>query len=113
MPSVGAEAVVHAYYVYILANVPRVVMYVGVTNDLERRIDEHRSGLGSAFTRRYRAHTLVYFEEFQQIDDAIACEKRIKGWSRAKKNALVERFNPSWSDLARHKAAQDPSLRSG
>jgi predicted GIY-YIG superfamily endonuclease len=88
-------------------------MYVGVTNDLERRVNEHRCGLGGEFTKRYQVHTLVYFEEFQRIDDAIASEKRIKGWSRAKKNALVERLNPSWMDLAGADAVQDPSLRSG
>jgi predicted GIY-YIG superfamily endonuclease len=105
--------VVHTYYVYILTNVPRNVMYIGVTNDLERRVDEHRSGLGGAFTRRYHVHTLVHVEEFQWIDDALAREKQIKGCSRAKKNALVQRFNPSWTDLAGPNALQDPSLRSG
>ncbi len=104
---------VHTYYVYILTNVPRTVMYVGVTNDLERRLGEHKSGLGGAFTKRYRVHTLVYFEEFQRIEDAIASEKRIKGWSRAKKNALIEQSNPSWTDLASPSGTQDPSLRSG
>jgi predicted GIY-YIG superfamily endonuclease len=88
-------------------------MYVGVTNDLERRLSEHRAGIGGAFTERYRTHTLVYFEEFQRIEDAIAHEKRIKGWSRAKKNALVEQSNPTWADLAAAAAELDPSLRSG
>jgi predicted GIY-YIG superfamily endonuclease len=98
---------------YVLTNVLRTVMYVGVTNDLERRLSEHRAGTGDSFTKRYRVHTLVYFEEFQPIDDAIAHEKRIKGWSRAKKNALVERINPTWDDLAAPAASLDPSLRSG
>jgi predicted GIY-YIG superfamily endonuclease len=110
---VKADAVVHTYYVYILTNVPRTVMYVGVTNDIERRLSEHRSGLGGVFTKRYRVHTLVYLEEFQRVEDAIATEKRIKGWSRAKKNALIEQSNPSWRDLALSDCTQDPSLRSG
>jgi predicted GIY-YIG superfamily endonuclease len=103
---------VGAYYVYILTNVLRTVMYVGVTNNLERRIAGHRAGLGGAFTRRYRVHTLVYVESFQRVEDAIAHEKRIKGWSRAKKDTLVERSNP-WADLAAASPSLDPSLRSG
>ncbi|HEX2889783.1 GIY-YIG nuclease family protein [Vineibacter terrae] len=89
----------HTYYVYILTNIHRTVMYVGVTNNLERRLAEHRAGIGGTFTRRYRVHTLVHVETFQRVDDAIAQEKRIKGWSRAKKNALVEQSNPIWADL--------------
>ena len=88
-------------------------MYVGVTNDLDRRVAEHRAGEGGAFTRRYRAHTLVYVETFESVDDAIAREKQIKGWSRAKKNALVEQLNPSWADLAAERPPLDRSLRSG
>ena len=100
------------YHVYILTNVARSVMYVGVTNDIERRLAQHRAGAGGGFTRRYRVNTLVYVEAFQRIDDAIAHEKRIKGWSRAKKNALVERDNPTWSQLDAS-PEKDPSLRSG
>ena len=70
----------HPYYVYILTNVKRNVIYVGVTNDLGRRVTEHRSGAGGAFTRQYRVSTLVYAEEYQQIEDAIVREKQIKGW---------------------------------
>jgi len=89
-------------------------MYVGVTNNLENRIAEHRSGRGSVFTRRYNVHTLVYAEEHEQIEDAIAREKEIKGWRRSKKDALVEAANPSWADLfAPGEAFKDPSLRSG
>lgn len=100
----------YTYYVYILTNVKRNVMYVGVTNDLGRRIAEHREGQGDSFTRRYRVNTLVYAEEYQQIEEAIAREKQIKDWRRSKKNALVEAANPSWADLLEEK---DPSLRSG
>ena len=87
-------------------------MYVGVTNDLARRVEEHRVGLGGAFTRRYRVDTLVHVESCDHIDDAIAREKQIKGWSRAKKDALVEAQNPSWEELA-PRFFLDPSLRSG
>ena len=80
----------HTYYVYILTNVKRNVMYFGVTSDLENRIADHSDGRGGAFTRKYRLNTLVYVEEFQFVDEAIAREKEIKGWRRAKKDALVE-----------------------
>ena len=69
----------HFYYVYVLTNVKRNVMYVGVTNNLENRITEHSDGRGGAFTRKYRLNTLVYVEEFQYVDEAIAREKEIKG----------------------------------
>ena len=99
-----------SYHVYIMTNVHRTVMYVGVTNDLERRVEEHR--IGGAFTQRYRVDTLVHVEVCDRIDDAIAREKQIKGWSRAKKNALVETLNPTWAELA-PRPFLDPSLRSG
>lgn len=101
------------YYVYILTNVRRNVMYVGVTNSLENRIAEHRSGKGSAFTARYKVDTLVYAEEYKYVEDAIAREKEIKAWRRSKKDALVATENPSWADLLEAPAVRDPSLRSG
>ena len=94
----------NTYYVYILTTVSRNVMYIGVTNDLERRIDEHRNG---------RINTLAYAEEYDQIDDAITREKEIKAWRRSKKDALVEKANPTWSDLSDETVAKGPSLRSG
>jgi predicted GIY-YIG superfamily endonuclease len=103
----------YTYYVYLLTNVKRNVMYVGVTNDLEKRIGEHRAGEGGAFTRQYRVSTLVYSEEHQLIEDAIAREKQIKGWWRSKKNALVESLNPTWADLLESSVGEGPSLRSG
>ena len=103
----------HAYYVYILTNITRSVMYVGVTNNLENRIADHGDGRGGAFTRKYRLNTLVHVEEFQFVDEAIAREKEIKGWRRSKKNALVEASNPTWADLADPGPAKGPSLRSG
>ena len=87
------------YYVYILTNDHGNVMYVGMTNDLERRLAEHRSGEISGFTSEYHVHKLVHCEEYQSVEEAIAREKQIKGWRRAKKNALVERENPTWRDL--------------
>ena len=103
----------YTYYVYILTNVKRNVMYVGVTNNLEKRVAEHRDRQGGAFTRQYRVNTLVYAEEYQQIDEAIAREKQIKGWRRSKKDALVEAANPTWADLLGSSANKGPSLRSG
>ena len=100
-------------YVYILTNVKRNVMYVGVTNNLEKRVAEHRDGQGGAFTRQYRVNTLVYAEEYQQIEEAIAREKQIKGWRRSKKDALVEATNPTWADLLDPGTNKGPSLRSG
>lgn len=88
-------------------------MYVGVTNNLENRVAEHRYGKGGAFTRRYRVHTLVHAEEYQYVEDAIAREKEIKAWRRSKKDALVEATNPTWADLLETRVAIDPSLRSG
>lgn len=87
-------------YVYIMTNRTRRVLYTGVTSDLRERVSQHRSGEIEGFTSRYNVDTLVYFEEFEDIRDAIAREKRIKGGSRAKKLALVESMNPGWQDLA-------------
>ena len=86
------------YYVYILASKANAMLYIGVTNDLRRRLREHRNGEIDGFTKTYVIHKLVFFEEFTDINDAIACEKRLKRWTRAKKNALVESKNPNWDD---------------
>ena len=86
--------------VYILANLNRSVLYVGVTGDLLRRVAEHREHLDPrSFTSRYRVDRLVHFEPFQDIVRAIEREKQLKGWSRAKKVALVEKENREWRDL--------------
>jgi putative endonuclease len=103
----------NAYFVYILTNVKRNVMYAGVTNDLEKRAAEHAEGRGGAFTRRYRVNALVYFEEFQFVEQAIEREKQIKGWRRSKKDELVATSNPTWADLLAVNATKGPSLRSG
>ena len=88
------------YYVYILTNKDNRVMYIGVTNDLARRVGEHRSELVDGFTKRYHVHNLVYFEEYSDVNEAIAREKQLKGWSREKKNALVTSKNPDFVDLS-------------
>ena len=88
-------------------------MYIGVTNNLENRVAEHREGKGGAFTRKYRICTLVYAEEYQYIEDAIAREKEPKGWRRSKKDAPVAASNPSWANLLEGGVAKGPSLRSG
>ena len=88
------------YYVYILANQFKDVFYVGVTNNLERRITEHQSGLIDGFTKKYRVHKLVYFESCHDVKAAIAREKQLKNWNREKKRFLIERMNPEWKDLS-------------
>ena len=88
------------YYVYMMTNRWHNVLYTGVTNSLERRVWEHKNGWLPGFTKKYNCHHLVYFEMYDSIEQAIAREKHIKGWVRAKKNALVATMNPEWKDLA-------------
>ena len=85
------------------------VLYVGVTNDLPRRVEEHKNGLVPGFTSQYHVNRLVHFEEFSSICDAIGREKEIKGWTRSRKIALIERRNSTWEDLG----AERPRVRSG
>ncbi len=87
------------YYVYIMTNKHHTVLYTGVTNDLKRRVYEHREGRGSGFTSRYNVKKLVYYEISQDARAAIAREKQIKGGSRQKKIELVEGLNLEWRDL--------------
>ena len=87
------------YYVYILSSRSRN-LYAGVTNDIARRVWQHRNGRASAFTRKYRIHRLVYCEWHDDVRTAISREKEIKGWRRAKKIALIEATNSAWEDLA-------------
>lgn len=88
----------YKYYVYILTNFSKTVVYVGVTNDLQRRINEHQQGL-SAFTAKYNCFYIVYWEHHQYVNNAIEREKQIKGWRRSKKDALINEFNPEWKFL--------------
>ncbi|MDM3870179.1 GIY-YIG nuclease family protein [Porticoccus sp. W117] len=89
------------YFVYILTNKTNRVIYTGVTNNLERRLFEHRSNQVPGFTAKYRCHKLVYFEDTPSVEAAITREKQIKGWLRKKKIALVNSVNPNWDDLGR------------
>jgi putative endonuclease len=87
------------FHVYILSNISKM-LYIGVTNNIERRVYEHKQKLVPGFAAKYNLHRLVYLEAFGHIGDAIAREKQIKGWLRAKKIALIEAQNPTWQDLA-------------
>ena len=112
------------FWVYILSSKSRRI-YTGVTNDIGRRVHEHKEGQIEGFTRRYRINRLVYYERFRYIGNAIAREKEIKSFDRAKRVALIEGMNPTWNDLSEEwgkpvklgtPASQvrtaDPSLRS-
>ncbi len=112
------------FWVYILSSKSRRI-YTGVTNDIERRVREHKEGRIEGFTRKYRINRLVYFERFHYVKNAIAREKEIKSFDRAKRVALIESMNPTWSDLseewgkpvelvtaASQARTADPSLRS-
>jgi putative endonuclease len=88
------------YYVYIVTNKHRTTLYIGVTNDLERRMAEHKNGEIRGFTQRYQLNRLVWFDHYRNVDDAIACEKKLKGWLRPKKIFLIEKANPRWFDLS-------------
>jgi len=87
------------YYVYIMTNRYNNVMYIGITNDLKRRVYEHKTGVFEGFTKKYDVHKLVYFEKCHEVTDAIKREKQLKSWRREKKNALVEEVNPDWKEL--------------
>ena len=88
-----------AYWVYMLASQPRGTLYIGVTNGLIKRIDEHRAGIGSKFTAKYKVYRLVWYEEFASITAAIQREKTLKHYVRAWKINLIERDNVHWIDL--------------
>ena len=88
------------YWVYIMSNKSRTVLYIGITNDLYRRYLEHKQEIIKGFTQKYKCHDLLYYEEFADVDDAIAREKEIKAWRREKKDMLIAASNPSKKDLA-------------
>ena len=87
------------YYVYIMASRSRV-LYVGMTNDLQRRVEQHKQKLVEGFTQKYNVTRLVYYEVTSDVHAAIAREKQIKGWRRSKKTELIESVNPTWQDLS-------------
>jgi putative endonuclease len=101
-------------YVYIMTNRSKT-LYTGVTNDIERRMYEHKQKLVDGFTKRYNLTMLVYYESTDDVRSAIRREKQIKGWLRSKKIALIESMNPLWRDLSNgwYEKQPDPSLRSG
>ena len=88
------------YYVYILASKRNGTLYIGVTNDLERRLYEHKNNLIDGFTKRYRVHNLVYYESVNDVNAALQREKQLKRWTRKWKMELIEKVNPEWLDLA-------------
>ena len=89
-----------SYYIYILANKRNGTIYTGVTSDLIKRIYEHKNDLVEGFTKKYKVHELVYFEEANDVESAIKREKQIKAWKRSWKLELIEKENPSWKDLS-------------
>jgi putative endonuclease len=88
-------------FVYMMTNKPGGVLYLGVTDDLAQRVEQHRSGKGSVFTRKYHCHQLVWFERFENIHDARQVEFRMKKWKREWKVRRIEEVNPKWDDLAK------------
>ncbi|MBB6216331.1 putative endonuclease [Anaerosolibacter carboniphilus] len=88
------------YYVYILTNLSNKVLYTGITNNLERRLYEHKHKLIKGFTEKYNVNKLIYFDSTTDVKSAIAREKQIKGWTRRKKVELIESVNPLWKDLS-------------
>lgn len=103
----------HTYYVYILAKARNSTLYTGVTNDLLRRVWEHKQGIAEGFTKRYGVHQLVYYEVHQDVEAAICREKLIKKWRRAIKIEAIERMNPHWEDLYEQLACPDPVTSTG
>ena len=90
---------IYGYWIYILASCPRGTLYIGVTNDILGRTEAHRAGNGAKFTRKYGIHSLVYYEQFDDIEEARQRERSLKRYLRAWKVNLIERENPHWSDL--------------
>lgn len=90
----------YRFWVYIMANINHHVLYIGMTNDIARRMYEHVHGVVEGFTSEFRVHKLVYFEEYQYVHDAIAREKQLKQFRREDKLKLIEESNPGWEDLA-------------
>ena len=90
----------HNYYIYMMTNKTHSTLYTGVTNNLQRRVFEHKNKMAVGFTKKYNCTKLVYFEHGNSIEGAISREKEIKGWLRTKKDALIATLNPEWNDLS-------------
>ena len=103
---------IYIFYVYILTNWNNKVIYIGVTSSLERRIYEHKNKLVDGFTKKYNINKLVYFDSTADARSAIEREKQLKGWTRKRKDELVESVNPRWVDLSNNEYEKDSSLRS-
>ncbi len=91
---------IHSYYIYILTNWNNKVLYIGMTNNIERRIYEHKNKLIEGFTKKYNLNKMVYYEQYSDVNEAIRREKELKKWRREKKNKLIESMNPLWKDLS-------------
>ena len=89
----------NTYYAYILTNKNKTVLYIGVTNDLKRRVYEHKNKLIKGFSSKYNINSLIYFEIFQNVNEAILREKRLKEWKREWKEGIINEQNPLWEDL--------------
>ena len=100
----------HIYYVYFLTNKSKTVLYVGVTNNLVVRLQQHINGLNKGFTSKYNCHYLVYYEKYDYIRDAIVREKEIKSWRREKKEKLITSYNPEWKFLNPQTGKVDESI---
>ncbi len=92
--------ITHIYYVYMLTNKSNTVIYIGVTNDVRRRVWEHKKGIYKGFTQKYACNKIVYYEDYKWIQDAIAREKQLKAGSRQKKIDLINTENQAWKDLS-------------
>ena len=103
----------HDYWVYIVTNKTNSTLYIGMTNNLKRRVQEHQSSKVKGFTQRYSLKRLVRFEHFRDVRDAIACETKQKGWLRAKKVALIAEKNPRWMDLSEEWFEEVSNVESG
>ena len=95
----GIHIIMKTYYVYILASKRNGTLYIGVTNDLIRRVYEHKNDLIDGFTKKYGVHRLVYYEQYDDVVNAIQREKRLKKWNRQWKIELIEKENPEWKDI--------------
>jgi putative endonuclease len=91
----------HQYYVYLLPSQRNGTLYIGVTNDLQRRVYEHKTGIKKGFTKKYGVNMLIYFENFQDVNEAILREKQLKKWNRTWKKELIEKEHTLWRDLAK------------
>jgi putative endonuclease len=108
----GEYSISRTYYVYILASRKNGTLYVGVTGELLYRVSQHKSGKIDGFTKKYLVNMLVYYEEYQYIEDAILREKQIKKWNRKWKIELIEKHNPVWIDLSLQLAGTEMDSRS-